>query len=419
MSASLEALVERLLGRGHRGMVLGLESTRAALAAVGDPHVGLRAFHVAGSNGKGSTCAMIDAALADAGIRRGLYTSPHLERFNERIAIDGAPIADDAFASALSRVFERAAEGLTFFETLTVAAFVAFREASIDVAVLEVGLGGRLDSTNVIDAPLAAGVVSITRGANGAHLEHAAQLGSTAEAIAAEKAGIFKRGCPAVLGPMDAGPRAVCERIARDVGASPITLVDRHSPLEIALAPGLAGAHQRDNAAVAAAMLLAARDHLPELAPRHIEHGIANARWAGRLESIDVGGVHVLLDGAHNVDGARVLLDELERHRATLGPLTLVFGALADKGWAPFLDGLAPLTRDRFYAEPGGRAPAPLAELVARADGVACATVDDALRGAIAATPPGGTVLVTGSLYLVGTARAAILGARRDPAVGL
>lgn len=400
-------------------MVLGLDSTRAALAAVGDPHVGVRAFHVAGSNGKGSTCAMIDAALADAGLRRATYTSPHLERFNERIAIDGAPISDDLFRVALDRTFDRAPEGLTFFETLTVAAFVAFREASIDLVVLEVGLGGRLDSTNVVDDPVAAGVVSITRGAGGAHLEHGALLGATPEAIAVEKAGIFKRGCPAIVGPMDAGPRDVCERIAKDVGATPIRRVGRESDVGVRLAPGLPGEHQLDNGAVAAAMLLAARERVPGLEVRHVERGIAAARWPGRLEEMEVRGVRVLLDGAHNVDGARVLVAELARRRERLGSITLVFGALADKGWEPFLELVAPFAERRFYAEPGGRAAAPLAELAAKASGEVCGSIAEAVERAVEATPSGGTVVVTGSLYLVGAVRALLFGARRDPALGL
>lgn len=399
-------------------MVLGLESTRAALAAVGDPHLGLRAFHVAGSNGKGSVCAMVDAALGVAGLRRGLFTSPHLERFNERIAIDGAPIGDDLFRAALERTFARAPEGLTFFETLTVAALAAFREAGVELVVLEVGLGGRMDSTNVVDDPVAAAVVSITRGDGGAHLEHAAVLGPTAEAIAAEKAAIFKRGCPAVIGPMDDGPRRICEAAARAVGASPVALVDRSSELEgVARAPALPGAHQLDNAAVAAAMLLAARPRVPGLAREHVERGVAAARWPGRLEDLQVGGVSVLLDAAHNVDGARTLVAELARRGAT--GLTLVFGALADKGWAPFLELVAPFTSRRFYAEPGGRAPAPLERLGEVAQGVSCSSIDEAIDRAIAATPAGGTVLVTGSIYLVGSARASLTSGRRDPAIGL
>lgn len=420
MTASLDALLERLVGRGHRGMVLGLESTQGALLAVGSPHAGLRAFHVGGSNGKGSVSAMIDAALGEAHLRRGLFTSPHLERFNERIAIDGAPIPDDLFRSALATTFERAPEGLTFFETLTVAALVALREASIDLAVLEVGLGGRMDSTNVIDAPLAAAVVSITEGVGGAHLEHGALLGPTAEAIAAEKAAIFKRGCPAIIGRMADGPRTVCESAARDVGALPVRVVDRASELDgVVRAPALRGDHQLDNAAVAAAMMLDARARVPGLERAHIERGIAGARWPGRLEELRHGGARVLLDAAHNVDGARALVAELERRRAELGPITLLFGALADKGWAPFLSMLAPFTRERFYAEPGGRAPARLEELAATAPGTVCASIDEAAERALAATAGEGTLLVTGSIYLVGSVRAKLTSGRRDPAIGL
>ncbi|MFO0617123.1 MAG: cyanophycin synthetase [Polyangiaceae bacterium] len=420
MKPSLEALLDRLVARGHLGMVLGLGRTRDALSRVGSPEVGLRAFHVAGSNGKGSVCAMIDAALGEAGLRRGLYTSPHLERFSERIAIDGAPIADDLFAAALARVFDDAGDGLTFFETLTVAAFVALREAGIDLAVLEVGLGGRADSTNVVAAPVAAGVVSITQGLDGAHLEHGALLGGTAEEIAAEKAAIFKAGCPAIIGPMADGPREVCARTARAVGADPVELVDRATAIAgVARAPRLRGAHQLDNAAVAAAMLVAARPRVPGLERAHIERGIASARWPGRLEELVLAGVTVLLDGAHNVDGARALVDELRARALDPRRTTLVFGALADKGYRPFLEMIAPFAHARFYAEPGGRAAASPDELSRIASGIVCSSPEDAIERARGATPPGGVVLVTGSLYLVGAVRARLLGAHRDPALGL
>ncbi len=334
------------LARGHRGMVLGLDRVHAALAAVGHPERDLPAFHIAGSNGKGSVAAMVDAALAEAGIRRGLFTSPHLERFNERIAIDGAPIGDDAFAEALARALVDAPD-LTFFETLTVAAFLAFREAKIDVAVLEVGLGGRLDATNVVDEPLAAAIVSITVGEDGRHLEHADLLGDTVEAITREKAGIFKRGAPAVIGPLEPRAARVARMIARDVGAQPLVEVAKGDPdlnadsptfgrdTRIPLRPTLLGAHQIANAAVAAAALPVAQHRLPTLSSAHIEAGIAHARWPGRLEHLDLGAgrPYVLLDAAHNLDGARALVAALPGAGLTPDRPVRVFGSLAGQGF--------------------------------------------------------------------------------------
>src|SRR5580692_1218800 len=223
-----------LQARAPRGMVLGLDRVRVALAAVGDPHLDLCAVHVAGSNGKGSTSAMVESIAREAGLRAGLYTSPHLCRFAERIRVDGLPIEDGPF--------ERCPAALTFFESLTVAAFLAFREARLDVAVIEVGLGGRLDATNVLEAPLATAITSIS-------LEHTAVLGDTLDAIAREKAGILKPGAPVVLGVLpEEADRAIVEVAAR-VGTGPI-----ERPRVPPCPPGLAGPHQARNAAVAAAL---------------------------------------------------------------------------------------------------------------------------------------------------------------------
>src|SRR5580693_8165400 len=162
MPSTLHGLLDALVARAPRGMLLGLDRVEAALAALGDPHLGLAAVHVAGSNGKGSTAAMVESIARAAGLRTGLYTSPHLCRFAERIRIDGRSIEDDAFERSLVAVLDRCRPDLTFFESLTVAAFFAFREAAVDVAVVEVGLGGRLDATNVIEAPIAAAITSIS-----------------------------------------------------------------------------------------------------------------------------------------------------------------------------------------------------------------------------------------------------------------
>jgi dihydrofolate synthase/folylpolyglutamate synthase len=306
-------LLTALYRRGHRGVELGLDRVLVGAQAVGAPHQRLRALHVAGTNGKGSTCAMLEAVALRAGLRVGLYTSPHLCRLAERVRIGGEPIAEAALDEALARVLSDAPAELTFFETLTLAAFVAFEEAALDVVVLEVGLGGRLDATNLVARPLAAGITNITVGDGGRDLEHAALLGSTSEAIAREKAGIGKRGCPLVVGAMDAAAREVILAVAEERGASPIYVCrggeDRAALMpdgsSLALAPRLIGPHQRDNAHVAAAMASFAAPELG-LGPSDIEAGIAEAVWPARFELLSIDGREVILDCAHNVEGARV-----------------------------------------------------------------------------------------------------------------
>lgn len=432
-------------------MRLGLERSVAALEALGNPHLGLSAVIVGGSNGKGSVSAMIERAARVSGLRTGLYTSPHLVRYNERIQIDGRPIDDDAFTSSLERVFRDAPDELTFFETLTMAAFVALRDAKVDFAVLEVGLGGRLDATNVVPEPVATAIVSLTAGQDGRHLEHADLLGSTVGEIAFEKAGILRRGAPAVIGPLSAEARGVIVGRAAEVAveplwevsaegeASPPTTPSRAARLEALgeegllslpdgksyrIATALRGPHQLVNAAVAASTLHLAAERLgsrAEALRSAIEPGLRAATWPGRLEKIEVAerGIDVWLDCAHNLDGARALVAAAPGLGLDPARTALVFGALADKAYEPFLRLVAPLAMHRFYAEPGGRAPAPLSELGSIAKGEPVGDPSLALDRALAAVPRGGAVLVTGSIYLVGAVRASLVGERRDPPVGL
>jgi dihydrofolate synthase/folylpolyglutamate synthase len=431
-------------------MALGLDRTREACRALGDPQDALRTLHVAGTNGKGSVSAMLEAIARASGLRVGLYTSPHLSRFAERIQLGGAPIDDVAFASALGRVLADAPDDLTFFETLTLSAFVAFREASVDVAVLEVGLGGRLDSTNVVPPPLATCVTSITEGLGGRYLEHGALLGDTPAAIAREKAGIFKPGVPAVLGPLGAAAHAACVEVAREVGAPVwaieldrdrstvanegvarvdaawrdgrvhVELADRagEAPARYVARPPLPGAHQRANAAVALAMAHLARGPLG-LSREAIARGLESARWPGRLERVERGGIDVWLDCAHNLEGTRALVEALPELGLAPSHTVLVYGALADKAFEPSLALLAPHARDRIYASPEGRAPAPLEALRAIAEGEAVGDPVRAIERALASARPGDAVVVTGSLYLVGAIRAHLLGVAPDPVIAL
>jgi len=436
-TSSAHAQLNALVARAPRGMLLGLDRVEAALAALGDPHLGLRAVHIAGSNGKGSTAAMVESVARAAGLRTGLYTSPHLCRFAERIRIDGVPLDDEAFERCLGAVLARCQPDLTFFESLTVAAFVAFREAGVDLAVLEVGLGGRLDATNVIQDPLATAITSIS-------LEHTAILGDTLAAIAREKAGILKPGAPVVLGPLpEEADQAIAEVAAR-VGAGPVVRVESArrraascTPAirvhqdgavtevrgpgpqdEVTVALRLAGAHQAENAGVAVGVVhaLAARFPGRDFATA-LRVGLASAEWPGRCERIPSGEVTVLLDAAHNPEGAAALRATLAGSDPTR--TALVFGALADKRWPDMLGPLAALAGRRYYTRPKGREPAPLEALAAIAPGQAVPEPREALARALAESAPGDTVVVTGSIYLVGEVRAALLGIEADPVIAL
>jgi len=401
----LVPLLGRLADRARRGMELGLGPTQAALAELGEPHLALAVAHVAGTNGKGSVCAMVESIARAAGLRTGLYTSPHLCRFAERIRLDGEPIDDDAFARALGRVLACRTD-LTFFESLTVAAFDAFREASVDLAIVEVGLGGRLDATNVIPAPLCTAITSIA-------FDHTAILGTTLDAIAREKAGILKPGVPVVLGAIPPEAERAIEEIANALGASPLIA---RAPSVAAV--GLEGPHQQRNAAVATAIAGVLSARWPRIAAA-VAPGLRDVRWPGRLERIERAGVTVLLDAAHNAEGARALADALASSAPPSERVTLVFGALADKPWPEMLSLLAPLAGRRIYTSPKGRAAAPLSELVQVAPGEPIDAPTDALERALDAARPGDTVLVTGSIYLVGELRGRLLGQACDPPIGL
>jgi dihydrofolate synthase / folylpolyglutamate synthase len=384
-------------------MRFGLERMERALDALGRPERSLRILHVAGTNGKGSTCAMAAQALLEAGYRTGLYTSPHLVRFNERIALDGEPIGD-ADLARLSGEIRRACpwhdaggggdgDRLTYFEFATLLALLHFAERGTGAVVLEVGLGGRFDATNVV-TPLACAVSRIG-------LDHVELLGDTLAAIAREKAGILKRGVPVAVA--HAQPAEAMAALAEEAAR-------RGAPVTVAApawhgAVALAGPHQRGNAALAAAalrLLDGAGLPVPEAA---IARGIATARWPGRLE--EVGGV--LLDGAHNPDGAAALAAALPELRPG-SPVELVFGVLADKDHEGMLRALAPVVRSLHLVAPRtprARAPATYralaAQLAPRVDEHTC--VAEAIACARDRAGRNGTACVAGSLYLVGEAR--------------
>ena len=414
----LEDALARLYARIPLGMRLGLEPMRDACARFGHPERAFESVHVAGTNGKGSVCAMVESIARDAGHKTGMFTSPHLCRFAERIQIAGVPLDDATLAETLERALDGAPE-LSFFETATLAAFLAFREAGVDLAIVEVGIGGRLDATNVLPRPRAAAITRVA-------LDHTDRLGTTLVDIGREKAGIAKPGLDIVLGPLPAAVREAVDAVARDHGATTTPAGEGFAVDRI----GLDGEYQRDNARVAAALgerIGASR--------ASIERGLRSVRWPGRLERIDIPisgaaarGLRLdavpargfLLDAAHNPDGAEALARHLRSLAIAPGQVALVFGTLGDKDWAGMLDAVAPLATRRVYVAPqgGSRSAIDPTALAARHAGVVAASVADALSRAC----EGGRasrVVVAGSLVLVGEARALLLALPRDPPVAL
>jgi dihydrofolate synthase / folylpolyglutamate synthase len=307
----------------------GLATTRALLKSLGSPHEVMPSVHIGGTNGKGSVCTLVAAALRAAGWRVGLYTSPHLVSFRERIQVDGVPISEDAVAMwtgrLLSPILERKA---TFFEASTALAFADFAARGVEIAVVEVGLGGRLDSTNVIH-PLVSGVTKIER-------DHMKYLGDSLELIACEKAGIAKPGVPFVVGETDPELVAVLRREARRA----VARANRRARADVRVLPAdyewcgplsLAGPHQRRNAAVAQGILAA----LPapyRPSPRDIEHAFGNVKVPGRLDRRG----RWLFDVAHNPDGMRSLVTALSVMKVAR-PLHALVSILGDKEWPGML----------------------------------------------------------------------------------
>ena len=390
-------------------MRFGLERMERGLEALGHPERAYPILHVAGTNGKGSTCAMAAAALRASGRRVGLYTSPHLVRFNERIQVDGVPVDDAALDRRIAAIRRACpwheageeAERLTYFEFATLAGLLHLAEEGVDAAVVEVGLGGRFDATNAV-VPRVAAVARIG-------LDHTQLLGDTVERIAFEKAGIFKPGVPAVAhGAQPPGALEVLRAEAARRG-SPFTVAAPGYEGEVALR----GPHQRANAALAAEALRALARAGVAVGEAEIARGIAEARWPGRLE--EVGGV--LLDGAHNPQGAAALAAALPALRPG-SPVELVFGVLADKDLRGMLEGLAPAVRRlHLLAPPTPRArPAEEVRVLAASLGLRAdvhASLAEALACARKGAGSGGTVCVAGSLYLVGEARG-LLGAEQS-----
>ena len=408
------------------GIRLGLDGPRRLLAALGSPERDLPAVLVAGTNGKGSTAAFLAAMAGAAGYRTGLYTSPHLESVRERLRIDGRAIAPERLDDLLPRVLA-AADGLggrpTYFEALTAAAFLWFAEERVDLAVLEVGMGGRLDATNAAE-PLLSVITPIG-------LDHTEHLGDTLSLIAREKAGILRPGRPAIAWVEDAEPAASIAGAAAEIGArlawgaeqaciegavprgwegQTVRLTTRTRRYELATA--LLGRHQARNLALA--VLAAERLRklgYARLGETAIARGAAACRWPGRLEPVELpAGRRALLDAAHNAPGAQVLADFLASGRPGSGPVDLLFGVLADKDAPAILRLLAPFAGRAVLTTPASPRARPPAELAAHlcgiAPGIETIVEPDLPRALDRALGLGGETLVAcGSIYLLGDVR--------------
>jgi dihydrofolate synthase / folylpolyglutamate synthase len=406
----LAPVLTRLFELVPRGSRLDLVNVKKAAESLEDVHRLGQYVHVAGTNGKGSVSAMLANMALAAGEKVGLYTSPHLCRFGERIQINGQPLSDAALARSLTRAME-AGSDLTFFEVTTLAALLAFREAGVTLTVLEVGLGGRLDATNIVEG---SAVTIITRVA----FDHMDRLGNSLSAIAQEKAGILRAGAPCIVGRLHPDARAVVDAEAHRLGV-PVyeaTAVEDAQFVELH-PPALAGGYQRQNAMIATAAARALGIAEPAMA-----EGLQTAFWPGRFEVLETSEGYIILDGAHNPDGALALRNSLGGLASTFQrkQIALVFGSMGDKNWRAMLDRLAPVAGPRVYvAPPGGRAPAPPETLAAYLAGDAVGSITEALSVARQRVGRGGVVVVCGSLFLVGAVRGYLLGLQCDPPVAM
>ena len=413
---ALDEALEFLFARTTGGVKFGLDRTVALLNALGNPHRAYPVIHVAGTNGKGSTLATAEALLRGRGLKVGKYTSPHLVDFRERMLVDGVPIEADAvveFVERMTPMVERL--GATFFEATSALAFEHFARAQVDIALIETGLGGRLDSTNVVD-PVAAGVTNIG-------WDHMEYLGHTLAAIAAEKAGIFKAGRPAVIGETGEQTCNILRGIALERGANPVVVVPELVRIvEIAVEPQgtlvtldmngdratlatpLTGRHQAFNLAFALSLLHAAG---PPYAVSLAEAGplIKRVTLPGRFQRVG----KYIFDVAHNADGSRVLADTLRAVKPP-HPVRALFCALKDKEWKDMITTLSPRV-DEWVLTDAPTAPASRAWNLEEAReflrhigarGEVAWTFDEALEK----VADSGTVVVTGSFHTVGDAMA-------------
>lgn len=452
----LEYLYSRLnyewLGMPRIPAELKLGRMRRLLRRLGDPHLGLSIVHIAGTKGKGSTAAMMAATLSAAGVRTGLYSSPHLHRLEERFVVDGklaSPAEVIALVDELREAVDRVESEdvrcqecrLTFFEITTAMGLLHFARRKVGAVVLEVGMGGRLDSTNVVH-PLVSIITSIS-------FDHTRQLGNTLGAIAGEKAGILKRGRPAVSGERGDEAREAIRRVVaqrhcrlRELGTdfhfeaiTPEPPLTRPTPYRAAvrtwrrdwgtfLLP-LLGPHQAHNAAVALAGFDALAEVEPRLAagPDDVARGFASLKWPARVEVLGHRPI-LVIDGAHNGASAEALAETVQTCFPP-GPRTLVFGTTRDKDLRGQLQALLPLFDEviatRYVENPRSVSPETIVSAVLMLGGRTAHLAADpaeALDLARSLTPPDGLICVTGSLFLAAEARAAVLNLPHSPILG-
>jgi dihydrofolate synthase/folylpolyglutamate synthase len=416
---SYGALLDELFPRLTGGIRWGLGRTRRMLAAVDDPQTAYPSIHIAGTNGKGSVAAILESVLRHRGLRTGLYTSPHLVDFRERIRIDGVPITETELLTTARILWPQIEEEApSFFEAATVIAFLALERARVDIGVVEVGMGGRLDSTNVVEPD----VTIITNVA----MDHAQYLGDDLATIAEEKAGVIKTGVPVVTGETDPVVLDVIRRVAEAKGApvhpvaQPVAEFDARGTTvvldtawgELSLRVPLAGQHQALNTAVAVrALELMPEARRPDRAA--VVDGVAGVAWPGRLQSVETGGVTWIFDVAHNAAGTGSMLDALPVLRPAR-PRVALIGVMGDKRWDDMLPPLFDAMDAVVLAEPPS-APAErrwdpeavLEELAAPENARVIRPFAAAVSGA-AALADGGTVVCTGSVHTVGDAMLAL-----------
>jgi dihydrofolate synthase/folylpolyglutamate synthase len=433
LDRSYNGTIEYLYGLQKHGIKFGLENSVALMAALGDPHRSFRSVHVAGTNGKGSTSAYIASMLRAAGLRVGLYTSPHLISFTERIQINNEPVSEQRVVELAQRVrdaWERLSAGRgsaidpTFFEVTTAMAFLHFAEEQIDIAVIETGMGGRLDATNVV-TPLMSVITTID-------IEHKEFLGDTLAKIAAEKAGIIKQRVPIVTGLLKAEAFGVIERTAAATDAPLFPLGKRFFVGNVIEEDGvrfdfrgasfypelhvrMLGRHQAENAGLAVAAIEHLRDAGIDVNETAVRKGLAETAWPGRLEMVSRR-PDILLDGAHNPASAEVLAAALRTLSNRYRSVMLVIGVLADKDIAGVIRPLVRAattviaTAARYNRALGAQQ---LAEELRKhhAHVSSAETVEEALRTAVGRAAPDDLIVVAGSLFVVGEARALFVNA--------
>ena len=433
MNPSYAGVLDYLFGLQQHGIKLGLETIRALLERAGRPQARYRCLHVGGTNGKGSTSAIAASILQAAGYRVGLYTSPHLVDFSERIRVNGAPISEESVCRVTQRLRALLGSSLspTFFEFTTALAFQHFADTQVDVAVLEVGMGGRFDATNVI-TPAVAAITNVA-------LDHQQYLGSSVASIAYEKAGIIKPRVPAVAGRLCADAREVVRAAATERGAPLLELghdffVEGEHPAAFryrglgvelgGLSCPLEGRHQLDNAACALALVELARDQGLDAPESAVREGMGSVRWEGRLE-IAERHPFLLLDGAHNPAAAESLARYLAgfRHAHPGARVILLIGMMRDKDWSGFCSAVCPEADEVVVTEPSIPRSASVGELRSAvcAQGGSLHTVPvpaDALAYARRLAAREDVICVTGSLMLVGEVKALLRGCGLSPIRG-